>query len=53
MPILFWRRGMTPAEVARPVESVDIAPTLAAIADLHLHTGDMDGKCLPEVTACH
>ena len=52
VPLLFWRRGMAPAEVTRPVETVDLAPTLAAVIGLPLPPGAMDGKCLPEVARC-
>jgi len=46
VPILFWRKGMTPFEQPLSVETVDIAPTLAGL--LHLKTGApvMDGRCL-------
>lgn len=52
VPLLFWRRGMPQAEVSRPVETVDIAPTLAGMIGLPLAPGAVDGRCLPEVTAC-
>ena len=44
VPILFWRKGMTPFEQPAPVESVDIAPTLAGTLGLALPP--MDGRCL-------
>lgn len=47
MPILFWRRGITPFEQPLPVETVDIAPTLAALLNLQKVPADaFDGKCL-------
>ena len=50
VPILFWRRGMTPMEQAQPVETVDIAPTLAALVGLEVPAGTFDGRCL-DITA--
>jgi len=44
VPILFWRRGMTGFEQPLSVETVDIAPTLAAT--LRLPATGMDGRCL-------
>jgi predicted AlkP superfamily pyrophosphatase or phosphodiesterase len=44
VPILFWRRGMTGFEQPLAVETVDIAPTLAATIGLPV-TG-LDGRCL-------
>lgn len=52
VPILFWRRGMTPAAPARAIETVDIAPTLAALAGMPIIAGQVDGKCLAEVASC-
>ena len=52
VPILFWRRGMAPARPDRAIETVDIAPTLAAMAGFPLAAGEVDGKCLAEVAAC-
>ncbi len=46
VPILFWRKGMTPASSEQPVETVDIMPTLAAMIGLPLQRGSVDGKCL-------
>ena len=46
VPILFWRRGMTGFEQPAPVETVDIAPSLAAILKLNTTDGDFDGRCL-------
>jgi predicted AlkP superfamily pyrophosphatase or phosphodiesterase len=52
VPLIFWRPGMAQAEVTRPVETVDIAPTLASMIGLPLARGTVDGKCLPEVAPC-
>jgi predicted AlkP superfamily pyrophosphatase or phosphodiesterase len=46
VPILFWRKGMTGFEQPSPVETVDIAPTLAAWIGLKLPQGTFDGRCL-------
>ncbi len=46
VPILFWRKGMTGFEQPLSVETVDIAPTLAALIALPLKPGDVDGRCL-------
>ena len=46
VPILFWRRGVPGFEQPQPVETVDIAPTLAAILGLSLPDGTFDGRCL-------
>lgn len=46
VPILFWRRGMRGFEQPQPVETVDIAPTLAAILGLKVTEGAFDGRCL-------
>lgn len=44
VPILFWRKGMAGFEQPLSVETVDIAPTLAATIKLPV-TG-LDGRCL-------
>ncbi|RYE04199.1 MAG: alkaline phosphatase family protein [Sphingomonadales bacterium] len=46
VPILFWRKGLVPFEQSLPVETVDIAPTLAGVLGLSLPAGAMDGRCL-------
>lgn len=46
VPILFWRRGLAGFEQPAPVETVDIAPTLAAVVGLQVPAGDFDGRCL-------
>ena len=46
VPMLFWRRGMTGFEQSAPVDTVDIAPTLAAVLGLKVDAGAFDGRCL-------
>ncbi|TCM18907.1 type I phosphodiesterase/nucleotide pyrophosphatase [Novosphingobium sp. PhB165] len=46
VPMLFWRKGMTGFEQPTPVETVDIAPTLAATVGLSAPAGTWDGRCL-------
>ena len=47
VPILFWWPGVTGEDRKEPIETVDIAPTLAAIA--HVPAPEVDGKCLQAV----
>jgi predicted AlkP superfamily pyrophosphatase or phosphodiesterase len=44
VPILFWWPGVTPDDRKTPIETVDIAPTLAGIANVK--APPVDGKCL-------
>ncbi|WP_298165190.1 alkaline phosphatase family protein [Novosphingobium sp.] len=46
VPMLFWRKGMASFEQPSPVETVDIAPTLAALIGLPVPAGAFDGRCL-------
>jgi predicted AlkP superfamily pyrophosphatase or phosphodiesterase len=46
VPILFWRPGFRGATVNTAVETVDIMPTLAALIELPLAAGSVDGRCL-------
>lgn len=46
VPLLFWRKGLGAEEQPAPVETVDIAPTLAAQLGLAVHPGAFDGRCL-------
>ena len=46
VPVLFWRKGLAGEEQPAPVETVDIAPTLAAVLGLAVPQGDFDGRCL-------
>jgi predicted AlkP superfamily pyrophosphatase or phosphodiesterase len=52
VPILFWRRGMAPANLQQPAETVDILPTAAAMLGLPGGVGKIDGHCLATVTKC-
>lgn len=45
VPMLFWWPGVKPQARFMPVETVDIAPTLAAAWGLAL-PADLDGRCL-------
>ena len=49
VPIAFMGPGIGAARIARPVRSVDIAPTLAALLGVR-PTERLDGQVLPEVT---
>ena len=46
VPILFWRKGMRHFEQPLGVETVDILPTLAALINLSVPKGEIDGRCL-------
>ena len=46
VPLMFWRKGMAGFEQPAPVETVDIAPTLAALLKLKVPEGSFDGRCL-------
>lgn len=46
VPMLFWRKGMAGFEQPSPVETVDIAPTLAALVGLSVPEAEFDGRCL-------
>ena len=46
VPLMFWRKGMNGFEQPAPVETVDIAPTLAALLKLKVPGGSFDGRCL-------
>jgi predicted AlkP superfamily pyrophosphatase or phosphodiesterase len=46
VPMLFWRKGMVGFEQPNPVETVDIAPSLASVIGLQLDDGAFDGRCL-------
>ena len=47
VPILFWWPDVSAEERKEPIETVDIAPTLAAIAQVK--TSEVDGRCLASV----
>ncbi|MBW8785255.1 MAG: alkaline phosphatase family protein [Novosphingobium sp.] len=46
VPMLFWRKGLAGFEQPNPVETVDIAPTFAALLGLAVPAGTFDGRCL-------
>jgi arylsulfatase A-like enzyme len=46
VPIVFWRKGMLGFEQPAPVETIDIAPTLARLLGLSVTEGSFDGRCL-------
>ena len=48
VPILFWWKGATPHERVLPLDTVDIAPTIAAVTGVK-PPADIDGKCRPLV----
>lgn len=49
VPIMFWWKGITGFEQPTAVETVDIAPTLAALIGLELPASEIDGRPLPLV----
>jgi len=49
VPILFWRRGMAPANRAEAIETADIMPTLAASIGFAVDASSIDGECLSDV----
>ncbi|RYY36429.1 MAG: hypothetical protein EOP59_14580 [Sphingomonadales bacterium] len=46
VPILFWRKGVTPFDQPNGVETVDILPTLASVIGLPIDPASIDGRCL-------
>ncbi|ROT95656.1 alkaline phosphatase family protein [Altererythrobacter sp. FM1] len=46
VPILFWRKGLSPFEQPLSVRTVDIEPTLAPFVGVTIPQGDIDGRCL-------
>jgi len=46
VPILFWWKGAGGRERVLPIETVDIAPTIAAVTGVAA-PADLDGRCLP------
>lgn len=46
VPLMFWRKGMKGFEQPAPVETVDIAPSLAALLHVPVPAGSFDGRCL-------
>ena len=52
VPIVFWRRGLTPGTVDTPADTVDIMPTVAAMTGVPIARGSVDGVCLDRIAAC-
>lgn len=52
VPILFWWKGATPHERILPLDTVDIAPTIAAVTGVK-PPADLDGTCRPLVYGRH
>jgi predicted AlkP superfamily pyrophosphatase or phosphodiesterase len=52
VPILFWWKGATPHERVLPLDTVDIAPTIAAVTGVK-PPADIDGVCRPLVYGQH
>jgi len=46
VPILFWWKGGPSRERVLPIETVDIAPTIAGVTGVPV-PADADGRCLP------
>ncbi len=46
VPILFWRKGVTPFNQPNGVETADILPTLASVIGLKVDPSEIDGRCL-------
>jgi len=46
VPIMFWWKGAGGRERVLPIETVDIAPTIAAVTGVAA-PADLDGRCLP------
>lgn len=49
VPMLFWGAGIKSGVHVEPVDTVDIAPTLASLIGLDVDSEDMDGQCLASV----
>lgn len=50
VPILFWWKGVTPVAETVPIETVDIAPTLAAV--IAVTPPAVDGRCIEIGQVC-
>ncbi|WP_421738417.1 alkaline phosphatase family protein [Caulobacter sp.] len=46
VPVLFWWKGSAPRERVLPLDTVDIAPTIAAVTGVK-PPADVDGRCRP------
>ena len=49
VPIVFWWKGVKGFEQPTPIETVDIAPTLAKLIGLDVPASEFDGRALPVV----
>jgi arylsulfatase A-like enzyme len=49
VPVFFLGAGVAPGRIARPIRTVDVAPTVAALLGVR-PTEQVDGRALPEVT---
>lgn len=49
VPIVFWWKGIAGFEQPMPVETVDVAPTLAKLIGLEVPATQFDGRALPVV----
>jgi predicted AlkP superfamily pyrophosphatase or phosphodiesterase len=49
VPIVFWWQGVNGFEQPAPIETVDIAPTLAKLIGLEVPPSEFDGRALPVV----
>ena len=53
VPLVFWRRGVAGGARTEAVDTVDILPTLGAMAGLRLPAGAVDGRCLDGAAGVH
>jgi predicted AlkP superfamily pyrophosphatase or phosphodiesterase len=51
VPILVWWSGVAPSDPAQPIETVDIAPTLAPLLAVKV-PADLDGQCIDLGQGC-
>jgi predicted AlkP superfamily pyrophosphatase or phosphodiesterase len=49
VPLVFWWKAIVGFEQPAPVETVDLAPTLAKLIGLEVPAGEFDGRALPVV----
>ena len=46
VPLMIWRKGISPSRVSRPVELLDLYPTIAELAAPKKPPGTLEGKSL-------
>jgi len=51
VPLLVWKQGISPARVARPVELIDLYPTIAELAAPRREVAGLEGKSLAPFVA--